>query len=113
MRSYSAKLTCKEDSSMNSTNLSIRQNNITSCISGSGSDRTKMTHLMFERYRHILNAIRSDSYPNTTQLARSLEVSVSTVSRDIEFLKERMGCPIEYDFFHKGFHCSENFQLML
>lgn len=84
----------------------------TSCITGHGSDRQKATRFMFERCRQILAAIRSDSYPNTTQLARSLEVSISTVSRDIEFLKERMGCPIEYDFYHKGFHCSENFQLM-
>ena len=96
---------------MNSTNLSICQNNITSCISGRGSDRTKMTHFMFERYRHILNAMRSGSYPNTPKLARALDVSIPTISRDIEFLKERMHCPIQYDFYHKGYYCDKNFQL--
>ena len=94
---------------MNSQTLSPAKK--TSNVTGRGSDRQKATRFMFERYRSILNAVRSGSYPNTSQLARLLEVSMSTVSRDIEFLRERMGCPIEYDFYRKGYHCSESFRL--
>ena len=94
---------------MNSQTLSHVKK--TSNVTGRGSDRQKATLFMFERYLSILEAVRSSSYPNTSQLARSLEVSTSTVSRDIEFLRERMGCPIEYDFYRRGYHCSENFRL--
>lgn len=94
---------------MNSQKLSPAKQ--TSNVTGRGSDRQKATRFMFERYRDILDAVRSSCYPNTSQLARKLEVSMSTVSRDIEFLRERLGCPIEYDFYRKGYHCSESFQL--
>ena len=63
---------------MNSQKLSPAKK--TSNVTGRGSDRQKATRFMFERYLDILDAVRSGSYPNTSQLASLLEVSMSTVS---------------------------------
>jgi len=56
--------------------------------------------------------IASGKYPNTKNLAKSLlddwgKVSISTISRDIEFLKYRFNAPIEYDALHRGYYYTE------
>ena len=43
-------------------------------------------------------------YPNSDDLARLCETSVSTISRDIEFLRDQLSAPIEYDAFHRGYY---------
>lgn len=52
----------------------------------------------------IHNAIRAGKYPNATTLARELEVSVRSVGRDIEFMRDRMSLPIVYDEVRHGFY---------
>ena len=52
---------------------------------------------------HIHNAIHAGKHPNGTVLARELEVGVRTISRDIEFMRDRMSLPIEYDEVKHGF----------
>lgn len=51
----------------------------------------------------IHNAIHAGNYPNATTLARELEVSVRSVGRDIEFMRDRMSLPIVYDEVRHGF----------
>ena len=36
-------------------------------------------------------------FPNCSKLARELEVSTKTIQRDIEFMRDRLGLPIQYD----------------
>ena len=69
------------------------------------------THTMIERLIYIDSAIRNNTYPNSTKLSKILEVSVPTISRDIEFLKDRLCAPIKYNYMKKGYFYDENFEL--
>ena len=40
-------------------------------------------------------------YPNTKQLAFDLESGIATISRDLDYMSDRMYAPIEYDFFYE------------
>jgi proteasome accessory factor B len=51
--------------------------------------------------------LQAGNYPNATDLARELEVSAKSVHRDVEFMRERLGLPIEYNAFHRGYHYTE------
>jgi predicted DNA-binding transcriptional regulator YafY len=51
--------------------------------------------------------IASGNYPNTKELAGEYEVSVSTISRDIEFMRDFLYAPIEYDALNRGYYYSE------
>lgn len=67
-----------------------------------------------ERLRYIHESLSSGSYPTTQKLARDLEASTATISRDIEFLRDRYHAPCEYDPGRKGFFYTEpDFQLDL
>lgn len=70
-------------------------------------------HLMLERLSKIHAKIKSGCYPNTHQLAFDNEVSVPTISRDIEFLRDRFGAPICYDATHRGYYYEEDFDMPL
>lgn len=48
-----------------------------------------------------------NSYPNANDIAEMLEVSSKTVLRDIEFMRERLNLPIEYDRSKHGFYYTE------
>ena len=48
--------------------------------------------------------IASGKHPNSDDLARLCETSVSTISRDIEFLRDQLSAPIEYDALHRGYY---------
>jgi len=52
----------------------------------------------------IHQALASDKYPNSTQLGREVEVATKTIHRDIEFMRERLGLPIEFDSRRNGYH---------
>ena len=45
----------------------------------------------------IHQAIQSGKFPNATTLARELEVSTKSIHRDLEFMRDRMELPVEYD----------------
>lgn len=70
-------------------------------------------HLMLERLTKIHAKIKSGCFPNTKQLAFDLEISVPTISRDIEFLKNRFNAPIEYDAKEHGYFYSSEFDMPL
>jgi predicted DNA-binding transcriptional regulator YafY len=52
----------------------------------------------------IHQALQSGSFPNASTLARELEVCPKTVHRDIEFMRDRLDLPIEYDAARCGYH---------
>lgn len=70
-------------------------------------------HLMLERLSKIHAKIKSGCFPNTKQLAFDNEVSVPTISRDIEFLRDRFGAPICYDATQRGYYYEEDFDMPL
>jgi len=51
----------------------------------------------------IHRAILAGKYPNATTLAGEIEVCTKTIQRDIEFMRDRLGLPIEFDFSRNGF----------
>ena len=73
----------------------------------------EITKPMLERLVHIHNKIVNKTYPNTKELSKFLEVSIPTVSRDIEFLRDRFNAPIAYDRAINGYYYTEKFTLPL
>lgn len=57
-----------------------------------------------ERLFYIHFAIQSGQMPNATTLAKKLECSAKTVQRDIEFMRDRLRFPIEYDETKWGYY---------
>ena len=55
----------------------------------------------------IHQAIQSGNYPNSSKLARELEVSTKSIHRDIEFMRDRLELPIEYDGSRFGYRYTE------
>jgi proteasome accessory factor B len=55
----------------------------------------------------IHQAIVSGKYPNATTLAVEIEVVTKTIHRDIEFMRDRLGLPIEYDGRKYGYYYTE------
>jgi proteasome accessory factor B len=56
-----------------------------------------------ERMLRIHQAIQSDRYPNSVVLAQELEVSQKSVYRDLEFMRDRLELPLQYDIPRKGY----------
>jgi len=55
----------------------------------------------------IHQAIKSGSFPNTSTLGRELAVCTKSIQRDLEFMRDRLGLPIEYDGSHFGYHYTQ------
>lgn len=66
-----------------------------------------MSRPPLERMMRIHKALSSGKHPNTTALANEMEVSTKTIQRDIDFMRDRMGLPIEYVKQKYGFHYTE------
>lgn len=60
-----------------------------------------------ERMVQIHHAIRAGRYPNATTLAAELEVSVKSIQRDLEFMRDRLALPIAYDARRFGYYYTE------
>ncbi len=64
------------------------------------------------RMLRIHKELQKGQFPNCTQLALDLDVSTKTVLRDVDFMRDRMDMPIEFDFRRNGFYYTapvENF----
>jgi predicted DNA-binding transcriptional regulator YafY len=69
---------------------------------------------IYERFIWFDDRVRQKKYPNTTSLAKEFEVSVKTAQRDIEFMRDRLNCPLQYNSSLKGyFYEDETFSLPL
>lgn len=55
----------------------------------------------------VHQTILAGKYPNATTLARELEVSAKSIQRDIEFMRDRLGLPLEYDEKRWGYYYSQ------
>ncbi|BCV24326.1 YafY family protein [Gelria sp. Kuro-4] len=68
-------------------------------------------HSLF-RLHKIDQLIRQKRYPNVPALSRCLEVSTRTIERDLEFLRDRLGAPLKYDFKRRGyFYTNDSFSM--
>lgn len=55
----------------------------------------------------IHQAIAAGCFPNTTSLARELEVSTKSIQRDLDFMRDRLGMPIDYNGSRLGYYYTE------
>ncbi|HPO50192.1 MAG TPA: HTH domain-containing protein [Spirochaetota bacterium] len=60
--------------------------------------------VIFRRLLKIHEEIGAKKYPNKNTLKKELEVSDSTIARDIEYMKLFLNAPIEYDKSKKGYY---------
>jgi predicted DNA-binding transcriptional regulator YafY len=56
-----------------------------------------------ERMLRIHQALQSGKFPNASSLASEIEVTSKTIHRDIEFMRDRMNLPIQFDGGHNGY----------
>jgi len=61
------------------------------------NDRGTFSRPPLARMMHVHARLKAGRYPNCRKLADELEVSSKTIQRDLEFMRYRLGLPIEYD----------------
>jgi proteasome accessory factor B len=59
------------------------------------------------RMLHVHELLGENKYPNCSSIAQKLEVSIRTVLRDIDFMRDQLGLPIEYDPQRFGFYYTQ------
>lgn len=69
--------------------------------------KTKHTRRPLERMHRIHEAILEGGLPTCTQLAEQLEVTPKTVQRDIDFMRDSLRMPLDYDSRHHGWRYTE------
>ena len=68
--------------------------------------------LFFERFVWFDCEIRRGRFPNAAHLADYFEISPKTAQRSIEFFRDRLCVPLEYNYFKKGYRYTDpSFQL--
>src|SRR5947199_1179777 len=60
-----------------------------------------------ERMMRLHEKLKAGKFPNCRKLAEEMEVSSKTIQRDIDFMRDRLNLPIEYDQLHFGFAYTE------
>lgn len=71
------------------------------------TDADKHSRPPLERVHRIHQRLQQGGHPNANQLAAELEVSAKTVHRDLEFMRDRLGMPIEFDAVRNGYYYAE------
>ena len=69
--------------------------------------RKSLPKIALPRIYFIDKEIASGKFPNAPALAEKYETSVSSINRDIAYMRDMMDAPIAYDFFKKGFYYTE------
>ena len=60
------------------------------------------------RMMEIHKKLLGNKLPNCTSLAKGLEVSTKTIQRDLEYMRDQLGMPIEYDPGEHGYYYTES-----
>jgi proteasome accessory factor B len=60
-----------------------------------------------ERMMRLHTALKGRHFPNCRKIAAELEVSPKTIQRDIDFMRDRLGLPIDYHPQEFGFYYTE------
>ncbi len=61
----------------------------------------------FRRLIFIDTMIRRGDYPNCSRIAKEYEVNARTITRDIEYMRDMLEAPIEYDKARRGYYYTE------
>lgn len=60
------------------------------------------------RMQHIDRELRENRFPNCSRVAGLFSVCRKSIQRDIEFMRDQLGAPIDYDSKRKGYFYSAN-----
>ncbi|HZF01803.1 MAG TPA: YafY family protein [Methylomirabilota bacterium] len=60
-----------------------------------------------ERMLRIHQSLQAGNFPNASKLAREIEVATKTIHRDIEFMRDRLNLPIEFNSARNGYFYTE------
>lgn len=55
------------------------------------------------RMLRIHEALQAERWPNCTSLSEQFEVSAKTIQRDLEFMRDQLGLPLEYEPSRRGY----------
>lgn len=69
--------------------------------------RMPQTRPPLARMLRIHALLQKGKYPNCATLAKRLEVSAKTAQRDIEFMRDRLELPVDYDRTRRGYYYTE------
>jgi predicted DNA-binding transcriptional regulator YafY len=64
----------------------------------------RKTRPPLDRMLRIHQEVQGHTYPNSAVLGQKLEISTKTVHRDVEFMRERLNLPIEWDGARNGYY---------
>jgi predicted DNA-binding transcriptional regulator YafY len=64
--------------------------------------------LIFERFQWLDFQVRNGSFPNAVSLARKFEISSKTAQRNIDFMRDRLAAPLEYNTSRKGYRYTDD-----
>ncbi len=59
---------------------------------------------VYERFVWFDHQVRLKKYPNATALGNQFEISTKTAQRDIDFMRDRLHCPLQYNRSKKGYY---------
>ena len=65
------------------------------------------TKCQFNRLVELDRHIRAGNYPNCLTFSVKWEVAQKTIQRDIEYLRDGLGAPIDYDRDRKGYYYTD------
>ena len=63
---------------------------------------------IYERFVWFDNQVRARKFPNATTLAEKFEISAKTAQRDIDFMRDRLLCPLDYNASQKGYYYDDD-----
>ncbi len=63
--------------------------------------------LAFSRYIWFIDQARRDRFPNARSLSEEFEISRVQAQRDVEFMRDLLRVPMEYDYGEKGYKLAE------
>lgn len=67
----------------------------------------KTSHPPIRRMIFIDQKLRENRYPNCSTVAREFEVNYKTIRRDIEYMRDQLGAPIDFDPRKNGYYYTE------
>ena len=67
--------------------------------------------IFLERFLWFDQQLRQSLYPNAAHLAERFEISAKTAQRSIEYFRDRLLAPLEYDPLHRGYYYRADFEL--
>ena len=67
--------------------------------------------IFLERFLWFDQLLRQSLYPNAADLASRFEISAKTAQRSIEYFRDRLLAPLEYEPLHRGYSYRTDFEL--